>query len=66
MKTRMAYQKILDFVAPMNWMLVPDHHDRTTNAPEQMLQKGNAFIAGDRLAIGLKVQFDFAFPRTHA
>ena len=65
LQTRMAGQKILDFTATMNRVLVPDHHNGSRNAMEQMLQKDDDFIAGERDGMGLKRQLDLAFPRAH-
>ena len=47
-------------------MLVPDHHDGTGNAAEQMLQKGDDFFATECDVIGLQMQLDLALPRTYA
>lgn len=47
MQTRMTRQEILDETTAMNRMLVPEHHDRTGNATEQMLQKDNDFLAAE-------------------
>lgn len=61
----MTGQEILDLAATMNRVLVPDHHNGTRNAPEQMLQKKDDLIAAERDRIGLQMQLDLAFPRTH-
>ena len=61
----MARQKVLNLAPTMNRMLVQDQHDGTRNATEQVSEKGNDLIAGDRFAIGLEVQLDFVSSRTH-
>ncbi len=60
----MGGQKILDYPAPMDRVLVPDHHDGVRNTTKQMLEKGNDFLACECGAIGLQMQLDLAFSRT--
>jgi hypothetical protein len=62
----MGNQKILDDPATMDRVLVPDHHDGPRNKSEQMLEKGNDFLARECVVIGLQIQLDLAFPRTDA
>ena len=66
MQARMGGQKILDDPATMDRVLVPNHDDGSWNTTEQMLKKGNDFLARECVAIGLQMQFDLAFPRTDA
>ena len=61
----MTAQEILDLAATMNRMLVPDHHDGPWNVPQQMLQKDDDLLAAERDRVGLQMQLDPAFPRTH-
>ena len=66
MQTRMVRQKILNLTTAMNRMLIPHQHDRTSDAPEQVLEKGNHLVSTERFPMRLNVQLDLAFPRTHA
>lgn len=64
MQTRMGGQKILDDPATMDRVLVPDHHDRSRNTTEQVLEIGHNFLARECVAIGLQMQLDLALSRT--
>ncbi len=58
--------KILDLGAAVNGMSVPDQDDRSAAGIQQVLEETNNFLASDRFTIGLKMQFDLAFSRSHA
>ncbi len=65
-KARTVRQKGLNLTAAMNRMLIPHQHDRTSDATEQVFEKGHHFVSAERGTIGLNVQLDLAFPRTRA
>ena len=58
--------KIFDLGAAVNGMSVPHQDDRSSAGIQQMLEETNDFLARDRFTIGLQMQFDLAFSRSHA
>lgn len=61
----MTFQEVFHHAATMDRMFVPHQHDRACNLRQQVLEKGDHFVATDRVPIGLNVQLDLAFSRTH-
>lgn len=66
MKAWVLCDKILDLGAAVNGMSVPHQDDRSAAGIQQVLEETNNFLATDRFTIGLKMQFDLAFSRSHA
>ena len=58
--------KIFDLGAAVNRMSVPHQDDRSSAGIQQVLEETNDFLACDRFTIGLQMQFDLAFSRSHA
>lgn len=58
--------KISDLGAAVNGMSVPQQDDRASAGIQQVLEETHDFLARDRFTIGLQVQFDLAFRRSHA
>jgi hypothetical protein len=49
----------------MNRMLIPHQYDGPCDLTQQGLEKGDHFVATDRVPIGLNVRLDLAFGRAH-
>ena len=58
--------KIFDLGAAVNGMSVPQQDDRASAGIQQVLEETNDFLARDRFTIGLQMQLDIAFSRSHA
>jgi len=54
----MLSQKRLDFLALMNWRLIPDQHDGAAHMSQQMLQEFNDLVAGQITLIRPGTQTD--------
>ena len=65
LQTRMTGQKVLNLPAAMNRMPIPHQHDRTSDVPKQVFEKGHDFVSRERVPIGVKVQLDLALPCAH-
>jgi hypothetical protein len=57
-ETGMTCQERFDLLATMDWVLIPDHHDRARNAAEEVFQKEQDLVPRDGGAIGLQMQLD--------
>jgi hypothetical protein len=66
MKAWVLCDKIFDLGAAVNRMSVPYQDNRASAGIQQVLEETNNFLARDRFTIGLKMQFDLAFRRSHA
>ena len=66
MQTRMMCDKIFHLGTAMDRMFVPDKDERSSDGLQQMCEKTNDFLASDRFAIGLQVQFDLMSSRCHS
>lgn len=64
MKSRMRTQKVFDLLPPMNRMLIPDQHNRASDATEQGLEKDHDFITSDGFVMGVQMQLDLPLSRT--